>query len=263
MEFLSLVLLIDGQVQRQYTHRTRLWKSYFHIFSLMLSWNIEYRYHDEFLEYWYSIPPVLSKFNAGIPIFSPQFKTLSRLISHYNFGLDNSYCKKFKKSKKINFAKTPITLFLAASGSYNEMRFYLKHANETVVKDEVLGEIGCHCAMLPLVSGEKKYLKCFLHFLVYFKMFRLSFFSNVLPDVRLVGDGSGRRGRVEVFVDGAWLGVRKERWTSSEANVLCHQLGYELTLCFSWIAMTHRNVLWGVSILRNMDNYDRFKEFVD
>ena len=65
----------------------------------------------------------------------------------------------------------------------------------------------------------------FLYYMVYVYGFHCGDPLFSLPDVRLVGDASDRSGRVEVFVDSAWLGVRKERWTSREANVLCHQLG--------------------------------------
>ena len=49
-------------------------------------------------------------------------------------------------------------------------------------------------------------------------------------EVRLLGGVSSEQGRVEVCYNGVWGTMcGEDRWTHTEAAVICHQLGYNLT----------------------------------
>ena len=47
-------------------------------------------------------------------------------------------------------------------------------------------------------------------------------------DIRLIGGLNEREGRVEVCIGGVWGTVCHYDWSSSDARVVCRQLGFEV-----------------------------------
>ena len=47
--------------------------------------------------------------------------------------------------------------------------------------------------------------------------------------IRLVGGQSSNEGRVEICISGVWGSVCRDRWDSSDARVVCRQLGLPYT----------------------------------
>ena len=45
-------------------------------------------------------------------------------------------------------------------------------------------------------------------------------------DIKLVGGSSQNEGRVEVCINNQWGTVTDDGWSSSDAKVVCRQLGY-------------------------------------
>ncbi|XP_071796352.1 scavenger receptor cysteine-rich type 1 protein M130-like [Asterias amurensis] len=57
--------------------------------------------------------------------------------------------------------------------------------------------------------------------------------TYVNGDIRLTGHGEARHyGRVEVFMEGQWGLVCRDRWDLADTDVLCRQLGYPAALAF-------------------------------
>ena len=46
-------------------------------------------------------------------------------------------------------------------------------------------------------------------------------------DVRLMGGGSDREGRVEICINSRWGTICDDQWDSNEASVVCQQLGFK------------------------------------
>ena len=45
-------------------------------------------------------------------------------------------------------------------------------------------------------------------------------------DIRLVGGSYHWEGRVEIYLSGTWGTITDSDWTNSDAQVVCHKLGY-------------------------------------
>ncbi|KAJ8034621.1 hypothetical protein HOLleu_21534 [Holothuria leucospilota] len=63
--------------------------------------------------------------------------------------------------------------------------------------------------------------------------------ENVLQDVRLAEGYSNSSGRVEVLIDGEWVGVCTDGWSIADAGVVCRQLGYQTALAVLVIPVSY------------------------
>ena len=66
--------------------------------------------------------------------------------------------------------------------------------------------------------------------------------------VRLAGGSLSNEGRVELCISGQWKTVCGNSWSSSEASVVCRQLGYAY-LGEKTVSCTHLEAIPGFSLL--------------
>ncbi|XP_071490894.1 scavenger receptor cysteine-rich domain-containing protein DMBT1-like [Diadema antillarum] len=89
----------------------------------------------------------------------------------------------------------------------------------------------------------------------------LSLLSTASADVRLVGGGSVREGRVEILYNGEWGTVCDDFWDIYDANVVCRSLGYDGAV--EALSDAHFGEGTGTIFLDNVECYGTESSIID
>ena len=82
--------------------------------------------------------------------------------------------------------------------------------------------------------------------------------SCATGDVRLADDRRGNRGRVEICYQGQWGTVCDDGWSSTDARVVCNQLGYSpfgILLYQNQCLLFHVTLHWTGAVVLSRGQY--------
>jgi hypothetical protein len=69
-------------------------------------------------------------------------------------------------------------------------------------------------------------------------------FSFFKLDIRLIGSLHTNEGELEVYRNNSWRKVCRKHWTLTEANVVCHELGYLKAVHSNGLIGNHSNTTY-------------------